>query len=325
MISLAFQAQVLPVTSEMRWRHRFSILTLVFTTILLSWGAVVTSIEAGLAVPDWPTSFNSIDPVNPIPRWWAIPAILAEHGHRLMGLIVGNLVIVLTVWTLLADPRRWIKYVAVASLLLVMMQGVLGGLRVVWVSLDLAVIHACVAQLFFSTLVALTLFTAPAWLKSEGVLEDNPETYRFRRVALMTSLGIYIQIIMGALLRHPGAGSQLVLVITHLIGAFLVLGLVYITVRCAKKASPTPSLSTRFAHVMAGLLAIQIVLGFGAYVLITIDEFAGRGVFPTILSTVHMVTGALLMASSILVVLSGARYAVVSSSTQPAARPLHSE
>ena len=318
MIHSVFQAKTFLVTSELRWRFRFTILTVALTTILLSWGAVVTSIEAGLAVPDWPTTFNSIDPVNPIPRWWAIPSVLAEHGHRLMGMLVGIATVVLVIWTLLSESRRWVKIVAAAALVLVIIQGVLGGLRVVWVSLDLAVVHACVAQLYFSTLVSLAFFTSTPWLQSTGILDENQNTSKFRRVVFMTTIGLYIQIILGALLRHPGAGSNLVLVMTHLLGAITVTGLVFITVKWAKRAGAGTTIVPRLAHLLAGILSLQFILGIVAYILISVDEFSGRSVFPTVISTMHMVVGAVLLASSVLLLLAGSRSLITKQSPQTA-------
>jgi len=307
MIQSALQARSIPVTAELKWRYRFSLLTVLFTVILLSWGAVVTSIEAGLAVPDWPTTFNSIDPINPIPQWWSIPSILAEHGHRLMGMVVGASTLLLFLWTLIAEPRRWVKMVAGLALFLVIVQGVLGGLRVVLVSLDLAVVHACVAQLFFSTLVALTFFTSASWLKSAGILNEGASTTQFRKVTVITAIAIYVQIILGALLRHPGAGSNIVLVTTHLLGAIIVVALVFMTIKGAKRASTNSSIIPRFAHMLSIALAVQFLLGLFAYWLITVDEFSGRGVYPTIISTLHLITGAVLLASCVLLVLASAR------------------
>lgn len=312
MIRSALQARSIPVTAELKWRYRFSLLTVLFTVILLSWGAVVTSIEAGLAVPDWPTTFNSIDPIKPIPRWWAIPSILAEHGHRLMGMVVGASTVLLFLWTLIAESRRWVKVVAGFALFLVIVQGVLGGLRVVLVSLDLAVIHACVAQLYFSTLVGLTFFTSGAWLKSAGILQEGTGTTQFRKVTVITAAAVYIQIILGALLRHPGAGSDSVLVITHLLGAIIVVALVFMTIKGAKRAINGSSIIPRFAHMLSIVLTVQFLLGLLAYWLITVDEYSGRGVYPTIISTLHLITGAALLASCVLLVLASARSHVTS-------------
>ena len=154
-----------PPRAEMRWRHRFTVLTGLSTILLMAWGAFVTSINAGLAVPDWPSSFNSYDPFNPWPEWWKLTPVLAEHGHRLLGMLTGTLTVILAVWTWIAEPRRWLKNLAIIAVALVSLQGVLGGLRVVWLSLDLAVVHACMAQLFLGLIVAMALFTSNAWLE----------------------------------------------------------------------------------------------------------------------------------------------------------------
>ena len=127
-----------PPRAEIRWRYRFTVLTGLSTILLMAWGAFVTSINAGLAVPDWPSSFNSYDPFNPWPEWWKLTPVLAEHGHRLLGMLTGALTLILAVWTWIAEPRGWLKKLAIIALVLVSLQGVLGGLRVVWLSLDLA-------------------------------------------------------------------------------------------------------------------------------------------------------------------------------------------
>src|SRR5690554_6485033 len=127
-------------------RFWYTIALYATTVVLIGWGGFVTSIDAGLAVPDWPTSFNSYDPFNPWPEWWTLTPVLAEHGHRLLGALVGLLTIGLAVWTWRFDERRWMRRLGFGALVLVILQGTLGGLRVVFASLDLAVVHACVAQ-----------------------------------------------------------------------------------------------------------------------------------------------------------------------------------
>ena len=179
----------------MRARFRFTLATIAAAVALLGWGAFVTSIDAGLAVPDWPSSFDSYDPFNPWPDWWTVTPILAEHGHRLLGALVGLLTLVLAVWTWRSDDRAWMRKLGFAALALVIFQGVLGGLRVVWVSLDLAVVHACVAQLFFALLAAMALFTSRTWQDLTG---GRPEI-DLPRAAWLAVAAVYIQIILGAL------------------------------------------------------------------------------------------------------------------------------
>ena len=191
---------------DMRWRHRFTVPDR-RAPRCSSWagGAFVTSIEAGLSVPDWPSSYGSYDPFNPWPGWWRVTPLLAEHGHRLLGMLTGLLTTVLAIWTWFAERRRWLRWLAVGALALVSFQGLLGGLRVVWLSLDLAVVHASVAQLFLGLIVALAVFTSKGWLTA-GALPDDARDARLWRLALAVPGAVWLQIILGALLRHPGTG-----------------------------------------------------------------------------------------------------------------------
>lgn len=307
MIRSALQAEAYPLTAEMRRRHIFSLVSLIFTVILLGWGAVVTSIEAGLAVPDWPTSFNSMDPLNPLPGWWSIPPVLAEHGHRLMGMIVGACTLVLAIWTWFKDPRSWMKKTAVLALLLVIFQGLLGGLRVVWLSLDLAVVHACVAQLFFAILVSMALFTSRTWLQPEDVPEEGAATRSLRRTAMLTVGMIYVQIILGALLRHPGAGIDMTLVTIHIIGAAFVFGLVFMSIKAARKADPNKTRISKLAHGLAGILTLQIVLGIFALVITVMESGSVRSTAQILLNTSHMLVGALFFSTAVVFLLMSAR------------------
>ena len=156
-----------PPAGPPRWRHRLTLVTLASTLLLLIVGGLVTSINAGLSVPDWPTSFGSLDPFRPFPEWWTVTPVLAEHGHRLLGALTGLLTLALTVWTIRVEDRRWVRRLTVGALVLVILQGVLGGLRVVWISLDLAVVHACTAQLFVALLVVLAVVTSPSWIRAD--------------------------------------------------------------------------------------------------------------------------------------------------------------
>ncbi len=307
MMRSALRAVPLPETSSMRRRHVFTLVTLGFTVVLLGWGAVVTSIEAGLAVPDWPTTFDSIDPINPTPDWYKIPPVLAEHGHRLMGMIVGALTLLLAFWTFFADSRPWMKRVGLFALGLVILQGVLGGLRVVWISLDLAVVHACTAQLFFATLVSMAFFTSRSWLRADDVLAEGDATTRFRRLTILTAVLLYGQIILGALLRHRGDGADPVLAGIHMLGAAVVFTLVFMTIKGARSANPEKTQVAKLSHGLAGILTLQILLGFAAYFVILSELDAMRSTLQVVLNTTHMVVGALFFAITIGLVLVSAR------------------
>lgn len=298
--------QVTLLSPDLRRRRRFTLFTLGCTVVLLSWGAVVTSIDAGLAVPDWPTSFNSYDPVNPMPQWYAIPPVLAEHGHRLLGLLVGFCTIILAGWTWYADPRRWMKYLGVIALVLVIVQGTLGGLRVVWQSLNLAVVHACVAQVFFSLLAAMWLFSTPAWLNREGPAEGEAGD-ALRRYFWLPAAALYGQVVLGAVLRHVGQGVDVALAMIHMTGAFLVFGVLLMAIRWARRSSTRGSLLHKTSGILAVLLVVQIGLGFFAYAVLLQEAGITRSSLQVILNTSHMVVGACLMATTVVLSLLGVR------------------
>src|SRR3954447_7529786 len=143
--------------------HRFTKLLARLTLVLIAAGALVTSNDAGLAVPDWPTSFGSL---------WRIPNMVGgvkfEHGHRMLAELVGLLTITLALWIRRSDPRRWLKWLGVAALGTVVAQGVLGGLTVLfflpwWISSA----HATLAQTFFCIVVTVALFTSREWMEAE--------------------------------------------------------------------------------------------------------------------------------------------------------------
>ena len=292
----------------MRWRCRFTVLTASSTLLLMGWGAFVTSIEAGLAVPDWPSSYDSYDPFNPWPGWWRVTPLLAEHGHRLLGLLTGLLTTILAVWTWFAEPRRWLRWLALGALALVSFQGLLGGLRVVWLSLDLAVVHAATAQLFLGLVVALAVFTSRCWLGDDPAAgnppANGPRDPRLWRLSLAVLGAVWLQIILGALLRHPGSGIHPVLVGVHIGGAVLVAAVVAAFLLRVWNEFRDSRALFRGAWALAGLVDLQLLLGLTAY-FVTLDD-AGMlqpSNLQVIVNTSHAVIGALLMAGAVLAVL----------------------
>lgn len=293
------------------WRHRWSLCTLGASLVLIVAGAFVTSIDAGLAVPDWPTSFGSLDPLRPFPEWWTVTPVLAEHGHRLLGALVGLLTLVLAGWTWRADERTWVRYLAAGALVLVVAQGILGGLRVVWVSLDLAVVHACTAQLFLAVLVVLTVVTSPSWTRRSPPPDPSGPAESDERLlglsALVTAL-LYLQIVLGALLRHPGGGLDTVLLVIHVLGAVVAAGGILVLGRAIRRTAETPPVR-RHRSVLYGLLTLQFALGIGSYLLLRRDAVATAVASPgqIVLSTAHLAVGALLFATTVSVTLWVAR------------------
>jgi heme A synthase len=143
------------------WPHRLAVVLGCATFPLLFIGGLVTSKGAGLAVPDWPTTFG----YNMFLYPWSemVGNILYEHSHRLVASCVGLLTIALAVALWFGERRTWLRWLGVTALLVVIAQGILGGLRVVLRQDTLAVLHACLAQAFFALTVGLALFTSREW------------------------------------------------------------------------------------------------------------------------------------------------------------------
>jgi len=298
-------------------RRRFSVLTVLMTVLLICWGGVVTSIGAGMAFPDWPTSLGSYNLINPVDEWWTVPAYLAEHGHRLIASVVGMLTVTLAAWTWWADPRAWMRKLGIAAVVLVVVQGVLGGLRVLWVSINLATVHACMAQLFFAVLVAMTLFTTETWRKRRGVLPRGANGRRLRYLAYGATGGIYLQIVLGALLRHSGGGVSPGFAAVHVTGAFVVVGLVLSVFVFAEKHFDNLPAVRRAAWSLFGAMGLQFALGLAALLVLLYAEPESRLSLVSVLLTVaHLVVGALLFGTSIITTLLVARRPATESSAE---------
>jgi cytochrome c oxidase assembly protein subunit 15 len=183
-----------------KWLHRFAFFTSVATLFLICSGGMVTSKGVGLAVPDWPTTFGYNMFLFPVSKW--IGGIFFEHVHRLVASTVGLFTIVLAVWLWRAKSRRWLRNLGFAALLLVILQGVLGGLRVTLLKDEIGVFHACLAQMFFGLLIVITLATSRLWQRLSE--EDFPigEAQALARIAIVTTVVIYAQLALGATMRH---------------------------------------------------------------------------------------------------------------------------
>jgi len=286
----------------LRLRRRYTVLTFLVAIALLAWGAFVTSINAGLAVPDWPTSFNSYDPFNPWPEWWNITPVLAEHGHRLLGALVGLFTVGLAIWTWRSDGRTWMIRLGFGALAIVIAQGVLGGLRVIWVSLDLAIVHTVVAQLFFALLASMAIFVSETWRYAQHEPVEMSGLKQLRSIVWIAPLAIFIQIVLGALLRHPGGGIDVLLASLHFGWAFVATIMVVILWTRVRAALSESRVINQFAFSMLGIVIIQVMLGLFAY-FVLLDE--SGTIQPSnvqvIANTAHMVIGALLFASTVTV------------------------
>src|SRR3954471_19266606 len=180
-----------------RWLTGFAFLTALSTLALIAVGGLVTSHGAGMSVPDWPNSYGYNMFLFPVSQWRG--GILYEHTHRLMGTVVGMLSILLTIVAWRVEPRRWARWLATAVLGAVIFQGVLGGLRVVLVKLDLAIVHACFAQAFFC-LTALTAVVTSRWWLEAPDLAQSGESTGGRRLILACAIAVslvYLQLVAG--------------------------------------------------------------------------------------------------------------------------------
>lgn len=181
----------------------FAALTAVTTFLLIGLGGLVTSHEAGMSVPDWPTSYGYNMFALPI-RFWKGGAFF-EHTHRLLASAVGLLTTVLAIWLWLRDPRKWMHWLGVAAFLLVVAQGVLGGMRVKLQMASLGIFHGFVAQSFLVLVCALTLFLSRWWVHSQQ--EKQAAVPRgLRSHVLWVTVLIFIQLLIAATMRHQHAG-----------------------------------------------------------------------------------------------------------------------
>jgi cytochrome c oxidase assembly protein subunit 15 len=281
-------------------RHRFTILVGYATLALLLAGGLVTSTGSGLAVPDWPLSFGQVFPPM-------IGGVLYEHGHRLVAASVGLLTLILAIWYQLREPRPWVRRLALLALLAVIGQGVLGGVTVLLrLPISISVAHACLAQAFFCLIVALAVLTSRRFVAGAPEPGVGEGIRSIRGMALLATTMVFAQLVLGALMRHTGAGlaipdfplafgrlipplaSPLIaLHFVHRVGGLLVAAIVVLTAVCVLRRHHGRSGLLTPAALAVGLVVVQIALG-GATVLTRL------AVLP---ATVHLAVGALLMAT----------------------------
>jgi heme a synthase len=183
-----------------KWLNRFAWLTCVATLLLICSGGMVTSKNVGLAVPDWPTTFGYNMFLFPVSKW--VGGILFEHTHRLMGSLVGFLTIILAVWLWLCEDRRWVRNIGVIALIGVILQGILGGLRVTMMKDQIGIFHSCVAQAFLGLLVVIALVTTRFWRSLADQDFDSQRFLPIKTLAVAITIAIYIQLALGATMRH---------------------------------------------------------------------------------------------------------------------------
>ncbi len=274
-----------------RGLHRLAVGLACWTFLLIIAGALVTSNDAGLSVPDWPTSFGSL---YKIPK--LVGGVQFEHTHRMIAQVAGVLTIIVAVWTWRAEKRRWMRILGLAALGTVIAQGVLGGLTVLfYLPPAISSAHAALAQTFFCIAVAMALFTGQKWVQEQPRVELDQRRPSLFTLTLLSIFVLYVQLLLGAMFRHHGLSWW-----PHVANAVVVsFVLAWTAVRALTVYSHIEAVR-RPAVIMLSLVIAQLCLGFLAF--LTRVEWGKDAVqpeLPMVISTVaHVVVGALLLATA---------------------------
>lgn len=278
--------------------HRLALVTAGATFLLIVLGALVTSNEAGDSVPDWPTAFGRWLPFEHI-----VGNVVYEYTHRVVAATVALLTLLLAGVLWRSEERPWVRRLGVLALLAVLGQAGLGGARVLLLEhrFAFALIHAFMAQFFFSLTVSVAVVTSPAWRHS-GALSTLPRARLlpafFPKLCGAAVIGLFIQLLLGAGFRHRGLG-----ILPHIVGAigvtFLIAWVVRTLLKTARESEGKGPLvmMRRAALWTVGLLLGQIALGIAAYLARRVARFDPQPLEPMISLTVaHVACGALLLA-----------------------------
>jgi cytochrome c oxidase assembly protein subunit 15 len=304
----------LAANSNIRGLHNFAIATACSTILLLVAGALVTSNDAADSVPDWPLAYGRIIP--PL-----IGGIRYEYAHRVVAALVAILTVVLAVWISLSklrgSARRW-AWIAFA---LVVAQALLGAARVrLGHAAVIATIHATVAQIFFITLVSLTMFTSDWWQRDLPLLDDTGSP-KLRSLSVWLTAVILVQLVLGAGFRHGAFG-----ILPHLIGFLVVTFMVIWTARIANKRFGQIGDIRRWVVTLHATFGTQVILGFLAYWAVSQARLATQPVLLyTIIEVAHVVMGALVLASSVLLALTCNRLIRPADAVAVESRPARSQ
>lgn len=304
--------------------HKYSRFVVACTVLLILAGSFVTSTDSGLSVPDWPTTYGQNMFTFPYSKM--VGGIFYEHGHRLIASTVGFLTIGLAIWLWLGDSRRWLRWFGVAALGAVVAQGVLGGLTVLFfLPPAVSTAHAGLAEIFFCMTVAIAIFTSPGWIAgypstssgqapstSSGRADLGADDARLRRIATATTVAIYLQILIGATMRHTGAGlaipdfpwmfghvipdhwsTKIAVHFAHRVGALVVtLAILSTSIYVWRRHGDRPELA-RPATLILFLIGAQVMLG-------AFTVLSRRDVW---INSLHVVCGALVLTTSLVITL----------------------
>lgn len=316
------------------WLARYAKIVVLATLGLIFVGGLVTSKDAGLSVPDWPTSFGYNMFTYPLSQWIGEQARengrFFEHSHRLFASAVGLLTTVLALWIWKAESRMWVRRLGVGAFFLVVLQGIFGGLRVTKLSIALAMIHACTAQAFLCVLIALAAALSSRWI--DGTWRYSGDNLRSIRVlSRIMVMAVYGQLILGAVMRHLKAGLA--------IGDFpLAFGQVIPPMWSAQIAIHFAHRVGALAVCIAALLLfwkvftatikqpILVVPSVGLAVLVVFQIFLGAHVIwlakAPLVTTLHVLNGAAILGTSLLIALRATRFEIPDETVRLVNEPL---
>ncbi|HVP64777.1 MAG TPA: COX15/CtaA family protein [candidate division Zixibacteria bacterium] len=301
-----------------RAHHRFAMVVAGCVFCLIIAGALVTSNDAGLSVPDWPTSFGSMYKIPPL-----VNGVQFEHIHRMIAQFIGLLTIILALWTQRVDRRPWMKALGWAALGTVIAQGLLGGLTVMFkLPPAISTAHATLAQTFFCIIVSMALFTSQSWVEETPVRVADEGRLPLTTISILTVIAIWLQLILGAAFRHSGMK-----LLPHLIGAVVVVAIVHVdAIRAIKRFREIPQVK-KPATALLMLIGLQVVLGIGAYITrVVLSPGAPKPLESMVATTVaHVAGGALVLATAVALAIQIHRHTLPSGETAvtPEGRPVH--
>jgi cytochrome c oxidase assembly protein subunit 15 len=303
------------------WPGAFAMVAAGLTLVLILVGGTVTGFDAGLAVVDWPNTEGYMMFMFPLAKMTG--GLYYEHSHRLFGSLTGLTTLVLVVYLYRVEPRRWVRWLALAALGLVIVQGVLGGLRVTGrftmttdagqtaPSLTLAVIHGIVGQVFFAVIVAVATVTQRAWRLAPPP-RVSPAAGTERGLAWIVYGLLVVQLVLGALVRHlmssaaaREGGAVEALLHVHITVAILAAIAALMLGLRAIALQPKQSPLRRFGRLLTTLIGVQLVLGLAAYIAVYGGSAApGQASgWQVLLTTVHQTMGAALLGNAVMLLL----------------------
>jgi heme a synthase len=291
---------------------RFATLTAIAMAPLLVIGGLVTSTNSGMAVPDWPNTFGSNMFLYPLgPR--AAPGVYFEHSHRLFGTFVGLTMLTLMVWILVAERREWVRFAVVLAFVLVCIQGILGGIRVLEGSTELAedravwrIVHGVLAQIVFGLTVTIAVVVTPTYRRISppalkhtvvGALTSG-RALRFYTTGLLHSM--VLQLLLGAIFRHA---RHMPVLWTHAVFAIIIVVFAsasgFAATNIKESHGGAGPILRRTGQWIVAVVALQFLLGwlsfgFGGF------QLEPSSVTQALIRTLHQANGALLGALAVI-------------------------